>query len=232
MTVSTDRRCRIPAALLAAALLASCAGARPPPGSGDGRRERPVLGPLQAALLYHQRSLTAPPDDQLVRWFGEVCGELDPAARLAAADRARASLAEVSASAASTARWIVPVRQTLGGYDLRAGSFPTSLRKGAVVRFGRTQYCDEDLKYLVVFKNGGAFSALDVPRERALEFVRGNPGRQVVHELEVEVVGAQRSPAPTLVVDIVRLRTRDAVSGAVLSESRGRTWVASRMAAP
>jgi hypothetical protein len=168
VTVSTDRRYRIPAALLAAGLLASCAGSRPPPGSGDGSRERPVLGPLQTALLYHQRSLTSAPDDRLVQWFGEVCGELDPVARRAAADRARASLADASASAASTARWTVPVRQTLGGYDLRAGSFPTTLRKGAVVRVGRTAYCDGDLEYLVAFENGGAFSALDVPRERAL----------------------------------------------------------------
>jgi hypothetical protein len=201
-----------------ALLLASCAVVAPP-GSG-ARGERPVLGPLEAALLYHQRTATRAPD-ALVSWYGEVCGELDPAARRDAAERARVSLSQAGATAADTARWRVPIRQSLGGYDLRQGGFTTSLREGAVVRFERGEYCNEDLRYLLVFRNGGAFAQLDVPRERALELVRSNPTRTVIHELEVEVVGAQRVPAPALILNIVALRTRDAASGTLLAESRG-----------
>ncbi|BDG05448.1 hypothetical protein [Anaeromyxobacter oryzae] len=210
-------------AVLAAVLLASCAAVpapRPTPPSVP-MSDRPILGPLQTALLYHQQTATPAPDDRLVSWYGEVCGELDPAARRAAAERARASLSQASAEAAATARWLVPVSQALGGYDLAVGGFPTSLHEGAVVRFGTGDYCNEELGYLVVFKNGGAFSSVAVPREQALEFVRTNPARRVVHELEVEVVGAQAAPAPALVVNIVALRTRDAVTGSVLAESRG-----------
>lgn len=208
------------AAVTAAVLLASCASLAPRPRGSA--LDRPVLGPLQTALLYHQRTGTLAPDDRLVHWFGEVCGELDAVARRDAIARSRASLAEVRADAAATARWVVPIRQTLGGYELADGGFPTSLRRGAVIRFDRGDYCDEDLRYLLVFENGGAFARIDVPRERALEFVRSNPARRVVHEVEVEVVGAQADAvAPALVVEIIALRTRDAVSGAVLAESRG-----------
>jgi hypothetical protein len=208
------------AAVAVTVLLASCAGWAPrPPASAF---DRPVLGPLQTALLYHQRSGTVAPDARLVHWFGEVCGELDDAARRDAIARSRASLAEVRSDAAATTRWVVPIRQTLGGYDLAGRGFPTSLRRGAVIRFDRGDYCDEDLRYLLVFENGGTFASIEVPRERALEFVRSNPARRVVHEVEVEVVGAQADAlAPALVVEIIALRTRDAVSGAVLAESRG-----------
>ncbi|WP_242393196.1 hypothetical protein [Anaeromyxobacter oryzisoli] len=208
------------AVAVTASLLASCAAVapRPPRAAFEG----PVLGPLQTALLYHQRTGTRSPDDRLVHWFGEVCGELDPAARRAAIARSRSSLDEASEAAAATARWVVPVEQTLGGYDLAAGGFATSLRAGAVIRFDRGDYCDEDLRYLLVFKNGDHFASVNVPRERALAFVRGNPARRVVHDLEVEVVGAQAgATAPALVVDILAVRTRDAATGAVLAESRG-----------
>jgi hypothetical protein len=205
------------AALLAALLLGACAtGGRGPRVDVDV----PVLGPLQAALLYHDRSHTPLPADQLVQWYGEVCGEKDPEARRAAAATARPELELAGHDAARADRWRIPLRQDLGGYDLVESAFPTTLRAGAAVTFDRSQYCGEPLTYRVVFRNGADYALVRIPHDEAVAFVRNNPARSVVHDLVVEVVGAQDGPGgPALVVDILGIRTRDAASGTTLAET-------------
>jgi hypothetical protein len=207
------------AALAAVLSLSACAGGRPgavPPEHWAGL---PTLGPLEAALLYHRESGTVPPEERLIHWYGEVCGELDVSAREAAKPEARAALARAAAAAARRDRWMVPLRQTLGAYDLRRGGFPASLRKGAVVAFDRSDYCGQDLSYLVLFRNGARHDFLAVEEARARRFVRENPLRTVVLQLEVEVGGAQPGPpSPTLLVRIVRWRALDAVNGTVVAE--------------
>jgi hypothetical protein len=180
----------------------------------------PVLGPLEAALLFHDQAHTSAPEDRLVSWYGEVCGEQDRDARAAAARAAREPLRRLAHQAAFTERWRIPLRQTLGGYDLTREGFPTTLHTGAVIRFGAASYCGEPLTYLVAFENGDEHAMVHVPKARALDFVRQSPGREVVHELEVEVVRARPGPEPVLVVRIVRMRTLDARRQTLVADSR------------
>jgi hypothetical protein len=208
-----------PLAILA--LAAACGGgSRPMPESHWAAL--PVLGALDVALLYHARSGTAPPSARLAHWYGEVCAAPDAAAREQAALAAGPMLDEAARRAAGTRRWVVPVNQTLAGYDLGRGGFATNLRRGTVVPFDRFAYCRQDLAYLVLFENGQDFALLPVAEDRARAFVRSSASRKVVHDLEVEVTGAQPGPpSPTLVVRIVRIRTRDAVTGRILAEHAG-----------
>lgn len=209
---------RLAAALAVAAHVAALVAA--PAARAAGGAETPTLGPLEVALLYHQRSRSVAPEDKLVSWFGEVCGEKEPAARAEAKKLALAPLRTAAHEASFTTRWRVPVRQTLGGYDVTRGGFPTSFRAGSVVRFGPNAYCHEDLSYLLVFENGDEHGVVALAKDRALDFVRTNPSREVVHELEVEVVSAQREPAPALVVRIVRMKTVDARRQTLVADSR------------
>ena len=72
----------------------------------------------------------------------------------------------------------------------------------------------------MAFRNGDAYAVLKLSEDRARQLVRGNPARTVVHDLEVEVVGWQPGPpGPTLLVDIVRFHTRDAVSDREIYDS-------------
>ncbi len=203
---------------LTALLLASCAHAGR--GVAPPWPALPALGPLQAALLYHQQAGVPAPDDKLVQWFGEVCGEADEAARAQAAAAARPRLAEAAREAAGTSRWVVPVAQTLGGYDLVQGGFPTNLRDGTVVRFGPSDYCRQELAYLLVLRTGGDFGIVRVSQEDATAWVRQNRERTVIHDVEVEVDGAQpAAPAPAVFLRVLRVRTRDAVKGTVIGDS-------------
>ena len=213
---------RIAAATLATLVLAAgCAslrgGAKGDPAAhwaGLG-----VLGPLEAGLLYHLDA-SADPDPRLALAWGDVCGERGEAERQAAVQAAGPRLAAASKAAWGRATWTMPVRQQLGSYDLQRRGFPTGIRTGSVIRFDRDDYCREDLTFLVAFRNGDDFSTLKVSEDGARRFVRGNTLRTVVHDLEVEVVRTQPGPpGPTLLVDIVRMRTRDALSDRVILDT-------------
>jgi len=206
--------------LAAGALACGCAGfgGRGPPSSGWGGL--PVLGALQVPILYHQEAGTPLPAEQLVAWYGDVCGERDEAARAAAVASARAALDRSVAETARTGHWLVPLRQALGPYDAARGGFATSLRTGGVIRFDPSDYCGQPLTYLLAFENGSDFSLVHLAEDRARQFVRANTSRSVVHELEVELSRVQPGPpAPTVLVRVVRLRTKDALSGAVLADT-------------
>jgi hypothetical protein len=199
-------------------LLAACATAParlPPPES------LPVLGPLEAAVLYHDRSGTPLPADRLAHWYGEVCAERDPEARRAAVAEVRPRLLAEARRAAATPLWRVPLREALGLYDLARGGFATSLKAGAVVRFDSFRYCRQELEYLVLLENGASYAFLPLPEAHAKRLLRTNPGKQVVHELVVEITGAQPGPpAPTLRARIRRLVTRDATSNREIADFR------------
>lgn len=178
-----------------------------------------VMGALEAGLLYHQRSGT-PPEPRLAYAWGDVCGEPDPAARAQAVEDAQPRLEQAARAAEGRGTWALPLRQVMGAYDLAKGGFSTGLRTGSVVRFDRSDFCRQEVTYLVAFRNGDKWSVLRLAEDAAKQFVRANPGRSVVHDLEVEVVGWQPGPpGPTLLVDIVRMRTRDALSDRVVLDS-------------
>jgi hypothetical protein len=211
---------RLAAISCAVLLLGGCAttGAREPAPAHWAAL--PVLGALQVPILYHQAAGTPLPEEQLLSWYGDVCGERDAAARTAARATARASLARAVAEAGRAGRWLVPLRQTLGPYDAQRGGFATSLRTGGVIRFDPSDYCKEPLTYLLAFANGSDYALLRLSEDRARQFVRANLTRAVIHELEVEVLRVQAGPpAPTVLVRIVRLRAKDALSGAVLADT-------------
>jgi len=211
---------RVAATVPALLLLGACATTAPSGTDPAHWAALPVLGALQVPILYHQASGTPLPADRLIHWYGGVCGEKDAAARPAAEAAARASLARAVSEAGRAGRWVVPLRQTLGPYDAQRGGFTTSLRTGGVVTFDPSDYCRQPLTYLLAFENGDRWSLLRLSEERARQFVRSNLTRTVVHELEVEVSRVQAGPpAPTVLVRIVRLRSKDAVGGAVLVDT-------------
>jgi hypothetical protein len=211
---------RVAATVCALVLLGACATTSPRESSAAHWAALPVLGALQVPILYHQAAATPLPADQLISWYGDVCGERDAGSKPAAEAAARASLARAVAEAGRATRWLVPLRQTLGSYDPQRGGFATSLRTGGVVRFDPSDYCKQPLTYLLAFENGSDFSVLHLSEERAKQFVRANLTRTVVHELEVEVSRVQAGPpSPTVLVRIVRLRAKDAVNGAVLADT-------------
>lgn len=178
-----------------------------------------VIGPVEAGLLYHQRAGTAP-DPRLAYAFGDVCGEPDRVARDEAVAAAWPRLEGAAREARGREAWRLPLRQALGAYDLQRGGFVTTLRTGAVIRFDRNDFCHQDLLYLVALRNGDEHAVITLSEEAAKQFVRANPGRSVVHDLEVEPVGWQPGPpGPTLLVDVVRLRTRDALTDRVIFDS-------------
>ncbi len=212
-------------AAVAVLSLTACATAQTGAASASHWAGLPIIGPLEAGLLYHDRAGT-PPDRRLVFAWGDVCGERDEQARAQAVLAAQPRLAAAARRVAEQVTWDIPLRQTLGNYDLQRGGFSTGIRQGSVVRFDRSDFCRQDLTYLVAFRNGDAYSTLRIPEEDAKRLVRTDPSRTVVHDLEVEVVGWQPGPpGPTLLVDIVRLRTRDAQRDQVVfdsAEARGR----------
>jgi len=211
---------RVAATVCALFLLGACATPRTREASLAHWAALPVLGALQVPILYHQAAGTPLPADQLTSWYGDVCGEHDAAARPAAEAAARASLARAVGEAGRSERWLVPLRQTLGSWDAQRGGFATSLRTGGVVKFDPSDYCKQPLTYLLAFENGSDFSLLRLSEERSKQFIRANLTRTVVHELEVEVRRVQAGPpAPTVLVRILRLRSKDAVSGAVLADT-------------
>jgi hypothetical protein len=208
------------AAACTALLLCACASTAPRAAAPAHWASLPVLGALQVPILYHRLAETPLPADQLLAWYGDVCGEAAPEARATAAAARRPLLAKAEAEAARTTRWVVPLRQALGSYDAALGGFPTTIRTGGVVKFDPSDYCKQPLTYLVAFLNGDDYGVLKLPEAQAKRFVRANFGRTVVHELEVEVRRVQAGPpAPTVLVEIHRLRTKDAVSGLVLWDS-------------
>jgi hypothetical protein len=209
------------AALVAVLSLGACASVRPgDPGVATAHwKGLTILGPLEAGLLYHERAGTDP-DLRLAYAWGDVCGEPDRVARDAAVAAAGPRLKEAAGEVGEAAAWRLPLRQTLGNYDLQRGGFATPLRTGAVIRFDRNDFCRQEVLYLVAFRNGDAHALLRLSEEAAKQFIRTNPARSVVHDLEVVPVGWQPGPpGPTLLVDIVRLRTRDALSDRVLFDS-------------
>jgi hypothetical protein len=209
------------AAILATLTLGGCAAVR----AGDDAaaaahwRALTILGPLEAGLLYHRRSGT-PPDPRLAYAWGEVCGEPDLAARDQALAAAGPRLEQASADVAERDAWRLPLRQTLGAYDLQKGGFATPVRTGSVIRFDRSDFCRQEVLYLVAFRNGDDHAVLRISEEAAKQFIRANSARSVVHDVEIEPVGWRPGPpGPTLLVDIVRVRTRDALSDKVLFDS-------------
>lgn len=210
---------KVIAAVVAVLTLGACASLRSGTAAAGHWSSIPIMGPLEAGLLFHQRSDT-PPDRRLVFAWGDVCGERDEVARAQAVTAARPRLDEAARTAWERDTWVVPLRQTMGAYDLQKGGFPTGVRTGSVIRFDRSDYCRQDLSYLVAFRNGDAYSMLRLSEDGARHLVRSNPGRTVVHDLEVEVVGWQPGPpGPTLLVNIVRMRTRDALSERVVFDT-------------
>jgi hypothetical protein len=178
-----------------------------------------VMGPLEAGLLYHLRSDT-PPDPRLAFAWGDVCGERDPAARGQALAAAQPRLEQAARVTADKDAWVLPLRHTMGAYDLKKGGFGTGLQTGSVIRFDRSDFCRQEVSFLVAFRNGSAYSVLHVSEDGARRLVRSNPARTVVHDLEVEVVGWQPGPpGPTLLVDIVRMRTRDTMTDRVVRDT-------------
>jgi len=209
------------AALVAILSLVGCATLRSgdPAASAAHWKALTILGPLEAGLLFHQRAGTAP-DPRLAYAWGDVCGEPDRAAREEAVAAAGPRLEQAADDVEGKDAWRLPLRQTLGAYDLQKGGFATTLRTGAVIRFDRNDFCRQELLYLVAFRNGDDHAVLKLPEEAAKQFVRTNPVRSVVHDLEIEPVGWQPGPpGPTLLVQIVRVRTRDALSDQVIFDS-------------
>lgn len=206
-------------AIVAVLTLGACASMRDATAASRHWSGLTVMGPLEAGLLYHQRS-DAPFDPRLAFAWGDVCGEKDEAARAQALAAAQPRLRAAATEAAEKASWALPLRQALGAYDQRRGGFPTVIHKGSVIRFDGSDYCREGLSFLVAFRNGDRFALLPLADDGARQLVRANPARTVVHDLEVEVVGWQPGPpGPTLLVDILRFRTRDAQSDRVLYDS-------------
>ncbi len=206
-------------AAVAVLSLAACATARSGTASGSHWSNVSTLGPLEAGILYHQRA-DIPLDPRLAFAWGEVCGEREPEARAAALAAAPPRLEAAANQVAERDGWSLPLRQTLGNYDVKQGAFATTLRRGSVVRFDRSDFCRQDLSFLVAFRNGDEWSRLRLSEDGARRLVRANPARTVVHDVEVEVVGWQPGPpGPTLLVDIVRMRTRDAVSDRLILDS-------------
>jgi len=211
---------RVATTICALLLLGACATTGPREPAPAHWASLPVMGALQVPILYHRAAGTPLPAEQLLSWYGDVCGERDAAARPAALATARASLSRAVADAGRAERWLVPLRQTLGSYDAQRGGFATSLRTGGVIRFDPSDYCKQPLTYLLAFANGDDYALLRLSEDRARQFVRANLTRMVVHELEVEVTRVQEGPpAPTVLVRIGRLRTKDALSGAILADT-------------
>ena len=208
------------AAVVAILSLGACATVRTDPAASAAHWQAlTILGPIEAGLVYHQRSGT-PADLRLAYAWGDVCGEPDREARDGIVAASGPRLKEAGDVAAGKAAWRLPLRQALGNYDLQKGGFATPLRTGAVIRFDRNDFCRQEVLYLVAFRNGDEHAVLRLSEEAAKQFIRANPARSVVHDLEVEPVGWQPGPpGPTLLVDIVRLRTRDALSERVIFDS-------------
>jgi len=196
---------------LAALLLFACATT-----SGAGARAAwnttPILGPLQAALLYHGESATPPPPELALAW-PELCDDRGAEKQAAAVRGAAGRLAEEAAKVQRTPLWRVQIREALGPYDRTAGGFRTSLKPGSVIRFDSFNYCFKELRYLVVFRNGDAHGLVRLEEEAARAMLRRDPDREVTLDLLVEPVGSQLDHgAGAVVLDILRLRVVDAAS--------------------
>ncbi len=220
----------------AALLLAGCA-AGTWSSSPDAEARRwdglPRLGPIQVALLYHRVSGIPAPASALARAEPLGCAPRDDRDRTAPGSGAAGQLRADEAAVAGTRRWLLPLRRTLGAYDMVLGGFPTGLRDGAVVAFAGPDYCGEPLDYRVALTNGGAFGLLPIDAGAAVRLIRDSPSREVEQDLEVEVTGAQPvGGRPVLLARIRRLRSRDAATGAILSSTEGDPRLRSRALTP
>jgi hypothetical protein len=129
-------------------------------------------------------------------------------------------LLQAQKAAAGRPRWRITLQQSLGGYDMVRGGFPTGLTRESGPRFGGAQFCFQgDMNYAVGFANWKAFDLFPLDGERARTFVRSNGLRSVIEDLEVEAAGAEAAATPLLLVRIVRLRVHDAQSGAQLVDT-------------
>jgi hypothetical protein len=212
-----------------AILLSGCAtdstarAAGSPSAAGPARSSWDLLPPLdavQTVILYHLRSDEPLPTEALAYSLPGVCGVEDEEAQQAAVDGAWQRLIETRKKAADRKRWLITQVQPLGGYDLVRGGFPTGLTRDSGPRFGGAQYCFRgDMNYAVALVNWQAFSLFLMPGDQAREFMRSSSLRTVTEDLEVEVAGAERGAIRTLLVRVVRLRIRDAQTGAVLADT-------------
>jgi hypothetical protein len=215
----------------AALLLAACAtpsssdraptaGAAAPAVTISSWDRLPVLDALDTALLYHQHSDAPLPTEALAFALPGVCGVVEEDARKEAVDGSWARLVKARRAVAERRRWLITLQQSLGGYDLVRGGFPTGLTREAGPRFGGAQYCFQgDMNYAVGLANWKDFGLFPMPGDRAREFVRSNSLRSVIEDLEVEAAGAEAAPLPVLLVRILRLRVRDAQTGALLIDT-------------
>jgi hypothetical protein len=204
--------------LAAAALLLAACATTPTGQATDPWTTTAPLGPLQVALLYHQRSATPAPAALSLAWR-ELCQAGDAEAQAEAVKGAAARLEAESERVAALDRWQVQVRQQLGPYDLRSGGFHSVLKAGAVIRFDPFNYCFRELHYLLAFRNGGAHAILPVDQMAAKGLLRRDPSRAVTIDLLVEPVATQADHGePTLMVDITRLRVTDG-TGTVLLDT-------------
>ena len=201
-------------ALAAAVLLSGCATPGPAPVGAAGGPP-PVLHALEAGLLWHSLA-RAPVPPGLAGAFGEVCGEVGEAARQEAIEGAAEKLAQARRDVEATPRWIIPLRQTLGGYDLKRGGFEVNLRTGGVVRFDKFDFCQQPLAFLVAFGNGDEYQFIPVADEVARAFVRADRDRAVELAVVVEPQHAQEGAPPVLVVRIVGVTLKAAPGGTVL----------------
>jgi hypothetical protein len=201
--------------LAAALLLAACAT------TSNGKAYDPwaataQLGPLQVALLYHQRTATTPPPALSLAWR-ELCQVGGAEAQTEAVKRASSRLAVEADRVAAEPRWQVQVRQPLGPYDLQSGGFHSVLKAGSVIRFDPFNYCFRELRYLLAFRNGGSHAILPLEEAAAKALLRRDPTRAVTIDLMVEPVATQvEHGEPILVVDITRLRVTDGTNTVLL----------------
>lgn len=213
----TRARPLAPGLAVAALLLAACATTSGGRGA-DPWTTTASLGPLQVALLYHQRSATPAPPALALAWR-DLCQVGGAEAQAQAVKGAAARLGAEGERVAATSLWQVQVRQQLGPYDLRSGGFQTVLKAGAVIRFDPFNFCFRELRYLLAFRNGGAHAILRLDEAAAKGLLRRDPSRAVTIDLMVEPVATQVDGGePTLVVDITRLRATDG-TGTVLLDS-------------
>jgi hypothetical protein len=204
------------ALLLAACATATAGGARDPWSAAE------PLGPLQVALLYHQRSSTPAPLALALAW-PDLCQARGVEAQGQAVAGAKARLDAEAKRVDATERWQVQVRQPLGPYDLQRHGFQTVLRAGAVIRFDAYAYCFRELRYLLVFRNGGAHALLPLDEEGARRLLRRDPSKSVTIDLMVEPVATQvEDGEPALVVDITRLRASDGTGSLLLDTGAAR----------
>jgi hypothetical protein len=177
------------------------------------------LGALEVAFVHQQLADEPEPTEALASALPGVCGITDDAKKQEALEGAFARVSDGIKEAVATRRWRIQLTTELGGYDFPHAGFLTGLTEDAGPTYGRGDYCWQPVELSVVLQNWSDYALVAVPRERAIPFARGNQQRVVQQELEVEVVGARAGPPKAVVVRILRLRLKDAVSGAWLADT-------------